>query len=380
MAMFGKKKEPETKGLLGVDVGAGGMKVVELVPEKGRLMLGSYAYSQLKAPREKRTAPLDDPKQAAKMLTRIVKKADMKSTRVNASLPSHSVFHAIITIPQPKDEKEDLQPMIKAQVKKLLPMPVEEMILDTTVIDKHLLPKKVQEPKGKKKSKTKQPAALTKNTKPRKNLRVLVSGAPKVLVNQYVELFKQAKLQLVSLETEAFALIRSLIGKDKARMMIVDIGYERTNITLVHEGIPFLHRSIKAGGSTVTTMMSKQMGISMVEAEQMKLDMAQSGEGELPPVLKEAMMPILHEVKYSLDLYAQQEFHDHATVEKIIVTGGSARLPQIDTFLKETLNINVYLGDPWARIAAPSGLRPVLDELGPRFSVAIGLAMKEDKR
>jgi Tfp pilus assembly PilM family ATPase len=162
--------------------------------------------------------------------------------------------------------------------------------------------------------------------------------------------------------------------------MIVDIGYERTNITLVHEGIPFLHRSIKAGGATVTAMMAKQMGISAPEAEQMKLDLAQQPGGELPPVLKEAMMPILHEVKYSLSLYAQQEFHEHSDVEKIIVTGGSGRLPQIDLFLKEALDINVYLGDPWARIAAPSGLRPVLDEIGPRFSVALGLAMKDSAK
>lgn len=145
---------------------------------------------------------------------------------------------------------------------------------------------------------------------------------------------------------------------------------------MVHEGIPFLHRSIKAGGATVTAMMAKQLGISHGDAEQMKLDLAQAGEGELPPVLKEAMMPILHEVRYSLDLYAQQEFHEHESVEKIIITGGSARLPQIDPFLTEALDINVYLGDPWARVAAPKGIRPVLDEIGPRFSVAIGLAMK----
>ena len=378
--MFGKK-ETEPTGLIGIDVGAGGIKAVELLPEKGRLRLGSYGYSEMKNPEKEHKALLDDPKTGAAVLTRILKDAGIKSTKVNASLPSHSVFHAIITVPQPKDDKEELKPLIETQVRKLLPVPLEEMILDTTVIDKHLLPKKkAPDDKSKNKSKEKKAPALPGKVEARKNIRVLVSGAPKTLVNKYVEMFKLSKLQLTSLETEAFALIRSLIGKDKARIMIVDIGYERTNITLVHEGIPFLHRSIKAGGATVTAMMAKQMGISAPEAEQMKLDLAQQPGGELPPVLKEAMMPILHEVKYSLSLYAQQEFHDHADVEKIIVTGGSARLPQIDSFLKDALDINVYLGDPWARIAAPSGLRPVLDEIGPRFSVALGLAMKDSAK
>jgi hypothetical protein len=41
------------------------------------------------------------------------------------------------------------------------------------------------------------------------------------------------------------------------------------------------------------------------------------------------------------------------------------------------LNINVYIGDPWARIITPEELRPLLDEIGPRLSVAVGLAMRE---
>jgi Tfp pilus assembly PilM family ATPase len=92
-------------------------------------------------------------------------------------------------------------------------------------------------------------------------------------------------------------------------------------------------------------------------------------------VLKEAMMPIVHEVKYSLELYGQQQVNG-GTVEKIILTGGSASLPQIDRVLTQALNTNVYIGDPWARLASYPDLKPVLNEIGPRFAVAVGLAMK----
>lgn len=388
MALFGKKEAP-TPGLIGIDLGAGGMKAVELIPEKGRLRLGTYGYSTQKSPDPNAPALLDDPKRAADILKRIMKDSGMKSTRANASLPSHSIFHAIITIPQPKSAKEDIKPMIEQQVAKLTPKPISEMILDSTVIDKDLMPIKADLQKGKK-AKVKNGDDKTAATavdnaamvaSDKKHVRILVSGAPKDMVQKYVEIFKLAKLQLVALETEAFALIRSLIGKDKARVMVVDIGYERTNITIVDGGIPYLHRSIKAGGVTVTEAIAKQMGISMAEAEQTKVDMAAAGSAaQLPPVLKEAMMPILHEVKYALELYGQQGFHANDAVEKIIVTGGSANLPQIDPFLTDALNINVYLGDPWARVATPPGLRPVLDEIGPRFSVAVGLAMKEMKK
>ena len=376
MGIF-KKKEPQSSGIIGVDIGAGGMKVVELTREKGRMRLLTYGYAEVHSSK----VLIDDPKWAAGVLRDVYKKAGMKSNRVNTSLPSHAVFHAIITIPVPKSPKEDIKPMIESQVKKLLPMPIEEMILDSTVIDKELLPKADDKKKAKKSElndddKKSQPVKSSG-----KHARVLVSGAPKEMVAKYVELFKQAKLQLVSLETEAFALIRSLIGNDRSRIMIVDVGYERTNISIVQQGIPFLHRSIKAGGAMVTEAIANQMGISAEDAEQTKQDLAAADVGEIPPVLKDALQPIVHEARYSLELFAAQDFHEQSTVEKIIITGGSAHLPYFDTFLTDQLNINVYLGDPWARVATPHGLRPVLNEVGPRFSVAIGLAMKDlDKR
>jgi type IV pilus assembly protein PilM len=376
MGLFGKKKS-DSSGLIGVDIGAGGIKCVELTPESGRLRLHTYGFSEEKNPGANNESLLENPKRAAGVLTEIIKKAGIKSGVANASLRSHEVFHAIITVPQPRSEKEDIKPMIETQVKKVLPQPINEMILDSTVIDTDLMPKSRKDKKeAKKDGEKKKEKPLTAHE--RKHIRVLVSGAPKKMVQGYIETFKIAKIDLIALETEAFALIRSLIGKDKSRIMIVDIGYNRTNITIVHDGIPFLHRSIQAGGVDMTNAISQQMGIDMHEAEQTKRDFAMAEESdEVPAVFQKAMQPILHELKYSLQLYAQQDFHVHQNVEKIIITGGSAALPQIRPFLSGELNMNVYLGNPWARIGIPEGIEPVLQENGPRFSVAIGLAMKK---
>lgn len=368
MGIFTKKEEVP-HGLIGVDIGAGGIKAAELIVEKGRLRLHSYGYAELTNPEIVSEDLLKDTKRAAALLTRILKDGHIQSKKVHAALPSADVFHAIVTIPAPRTAKEDIKPQIEKQVEKLLPVPLSEMILDSTIIDKHLMPKE--------ESQDQKTASAPAPQKERQYMRVLVSGAPKTLVQTYVDIFKLAKLELVALETEAFALIRSLVGRDKARIMIVDIGHQRTNITLVQDGLPFMHRSIKAGGVNVTQVIADKMGISLKEAEQTKLDLVQSHMEEVPPALKEAMMPILHEIRYSLELYGQQQAAAVEKVDKIIITGGSSTLPQVDTFFTQELDINVYLGDPWARIALPEGLRPVLDEIGPRMSVAVGLAMKE---
>ncbi|OGL94149.1 hypothetical protein A2317_00465 [Candidatus Uhrbacteria bacterium RIFOXYB2_FULL_41_10] len=360
--------------MIGIDIGAGGIKMIELAPYKGRVRLLTYGHAERTSHTD--GSLLDQPHKCAEIILRVIKESGMKSQKVNAALPSQSVFHTIVTIPQPKSKDENIKPLIEAQVKKLLPRPIEEMILDSTVIDKHLLPKDETE-KSKKESNEKISQDILEK-KEQKHIRVLVSGAPKDLVQKYVDIFKLAKLELVSLETEAFALIRSLVGKDPSRIMIVDIGYERTNIDIIQHGIPFLHRSIKAGGINVTQAIAKQMSISRAQAEQVKFDLAISAQKnqQMPPIIREAMMPILHEIKYALELYGQQDFHEYSAVEKIILTGGSAHLPFLDPFLTEALNMNVYLGNPWARVATPEGSQEMLSEIGPRMSVALGLAMK----
>lgn len=368
MGLFRKKKTEQFSGLLGVDIGTSGIKVVEIVPDKGRLRLSRYGYSEPAGSVRVEGALIDDAPKAAETLRKIMKESDMRAHQAVASLPSSKVFHAMITLPVPKDPKEDLKPIIEAQARKLLPLPLEEMILDSNILDKDLLPKQEAD-------RDKQ-AAVEVGDKSKKYIRVLLTGAPKVLVAKYVELFRIAKIELVSLETEVFAVERSLVGKDKSRVMIVDMGAERTNIAIIDKGVPYLTRGIKSGGNAITQALATSMSVSFEEAEAMKRDLAYSTAQGLPAPLEEAVKPILHEIKYALQLYADQEFHDNSTVEKVVITGGSSAVPGLIPYLTTALNVNVYHGDPWARVATVAEARPVLDEVGPRLAVAIGLAMR----
>jgi type IV pilus assembly protein PilM len=362
------KKTEHFDGTLGIDIGTSGVKIVEIVSERGRLKLSRYGYSEPAKGVENYTRLLDDTPRAVDMLQRVLKASDMRGTRAVASLPSSKVFHAMITLPVPRSAKEDLKPLIEAQARKLLPQPLEEMILDSNILDKDLLPKHDTDKAA--------ANALPSEDKDRKYIRVHLTGAPKVLVAKYVEIFRLAKIELVSLETEIFAVIRSLVGKDKSRVMLVDMGADRTTISVIDRGIPYLTRGIKCGGNAVTQALAANMGVSFEEAEAMKRDLAFSESQTLPPPVEQAIMPIVHEIKYALQLYSDQDFHENNSVEKIVITGGSSHVPGLIPYLGAALNVNVYHGDPWARIATVPEARPVLDEVGPKLAVAIGLAMR----
>ncbi|MFA5946681.1 MAG: type IV pilus assembly protein PilM [Patescibacteria group bacterium] len=377
MALFGgKKAEPTSQGLLGVDLGTAGMKIVELAPaEGGRMKLVTYGYAEPSVPVGARATPLDDLPKTEAVLKRILAEGGFTAKRAVAALPTTNVFHAIISIPVPKNPKEELKGLIEQQSRKLLPLPLEEMVLDTNVLDKHLLTETIS-PTAVQSAQT----GVTGNGMETKFMRVLITAAPKTLVASYVTLFKDLGIELMSLETETFAMTRSLVGKEKSHVLLVDVGAERSNLAIVDQGIPLLTRVIKGGGNAITQALSQTMGIGFDEADAMKRDLGFAADGKLPLPILEALKPIVHEIRYALGLYAEQVGGSAKPVEKIVVTGGSAHLPGLSQYLTQSLNMNVYLGDPWARVLAPAGLRGILEEIGPRFSVAVGLAERLEEK
>jgi type IV pilus assembly protein PilM len=374
--MFGKSKKG---GSLGVDIGANSIKLVELSNDRGRAKLMTYGYAELPASNDGGVL-LDQPKQAGELLAEVCKKAGCAGTIAMAALPTSNIFSTILSIPATKDKKK-IKPMIDAEVAKLSPLPLSEMITYSTFLDGGGEGKKGTEgTKGKKGTEGTEGSETKADDK---NLRVLVTGAAKTLVQKYIEIFKIAKLQLQALDTESFALIRSLIGKDKNAIMLIDLGAKRTNMTVVEKGIPFVSRSINIGGDSITSRIGSTLNVPLEQAERMKRDFVSLSTqdshlaGKLPPFLEPFFQSLVNEAHYAFELYTSMELTEHKKVEKIILTGGSSHLPRMLEFLSETLNMNVYRGDPWARVAHPQDLSVVFEEIGPRMSVAVGLAMRD---
>jgi type IV pilus assembly protein PilM len=128
--------------------------------------------------------------------------------------------------------------------------------------------------------------------------------------------------------------------------------------------------------------MSRALSLDLTTAEQMKCDIKSVStlypdEG-LPKIFQPTLLPMITELEYSMNLYTSQgDEQSPKTIEKIILTGGSSVLPALPAYFSSQLGTKTYVGDPWARVVYPEELRPVLDEIGPRYGVGIGLAMRD---
>lgn len=358
--------------------------MVELRLEKNRPVLFSYGLTsgkqdvhKLLATEEKNIAGLlkpgsatampvkpDNPDQMndaqiekyANTLKTICKTSRIMSKTAVVSLPVSSVFHAVVTLPILK--KEELDHIVKAEVKKLLPMPLEEMALDYQVL---------------------------KGLPEDKSQRVLVNAVPHKLIEFYSKIFQRAGLSLEALEPESTALARCLVGRDQAVSMVIDIGSERTNFFIIDQGMPITHQSIESGGDKIDKVLQNILGVEQSLVEQAKYDLfdylaATSNniltEQKWLDILMPVVDPIMKEVEVSLELYLRQTGNEGKRPEKIILTGGMALMPFLAKYIQEKFKIKCYVGDSWARVVYQEGLKPILRQIGPRMSVAIGLSLR----
>jgi type IV pilus assembly protein PilM len=361
MGLFSKKLD----SYLGVDIGAGSIKVVECRNDRKRARLSTYGFAEMETGSTNPASNLgSDLDQIAATLKEVCTKAKTESKRAVTSLPIAAVFSSVISLPMMP--KKELPAAVQWEAKKLVPLPIEEMVLDWKELPSGQQGKAAAGQQG-------SSAAGQQST------RVLLTGAPKVLVQQYLTVFKKAGLELKSLETEAFALIRSLVGDDPSCILILDIGFARTSMVIVDRATPMLSRSVDVGGKDFSRAIGELMGTDTAAAEQFKLDLAVMpvSTGGLPAILPRTLAPVIQEVRYGVNLYLSQEENRGRVVEKVILAGGSALLPNLTDVLSQELNLRVFVGDPWARVIAPPDLRPALDTIGPRFAVSVGLAMRE---
>lgn len=343
----------KTNNCVGVDVGTASVKVVELERGSTGPRLATYGLIELESD-VIRNNSADMQKVVTTAINEITKQAQVQSKRAVSSLPGFSVFTSLIDLPKMTDK--ELSQAIKYEAKRYVPIPLDNMVLDWKVVN-------VRD-------------VTTKEGLGSTSMQVLLTAAPKALVDRYVGIFRGTTLKLVGLETEAFALTRSLIGNDRSPILVLDIGSSATDVIVAANGFPVLNRTLEAGGKVLTETIAQSLNVSLARAEQFKRDLGINQHGQpLPPAIQSVLARIVGEIQNTLKLYYGKP--SSQKIAKIVLTGGASQLGGLSKYLEEEINIKTFVGNPWARIAYPEALARILQEIGPNFAVAIGLALRE---
>jgi len=333
---------------IGIDVGSNAIRLVQLKKAGDKYSLVSFGSAQLPPNVSQSDSKLDMQK-VAQVIQQIMKSSKIATKSVITALPGSAVFSTVIKMP-PMTQAE-LTQAVKYQAEQNIPLKVEDVRIDWQVVRKN--------------PETGESA-------------VMVVAAPKVKVDRTMELFNMAGLDVVSLETTPISTARALTNSSDPLFMIVDIGGSKTELTIVENGVVTHVRTMPSAGYAMTRSIAQNLGLDAAQAEQFKLKFGLSQDKLEGQVLK-SMRPILgtitDEIQRSIKFYQDQY---GSNVGRIVLTGGSSRMPEITSYLKSVLNLEVVYGNPWSRVVFAPDLTERLNGNAAEFACAVGLAMREN--
>lgn len=337
-----------TTRTLGVDIGTASVKVVELSSAKGgRVELATYGIGAL---------PLDTARNDSDEIIAVVgdalgrahAEAGMKAKKGFASLPGFSVMSQEVALgPVPE---EQIQAAVEREARVILKDQFDEHMIDWEKIDEPVLTR-------------------TLATQGPPMVRVLMSAAPKRVVERYARIFDHAGLKLTSLETEAMALVRALVGRDRTVSLILDMGATSSDIITVEAALPRISKTVRVGGRTITDALAQRMSISPEEA-----DVFKRSSSEISAPIAAVLRPVVQELTEAINGIRKRT---GKAPERLLLAGGSAKLPALQSYIADRTGVKVRIGNPFARVLYPPELRAVLPSVAPDLAVSIGLAMRQ---
>jgi cell division ATPase FtsA len=212
---------------------------------------------------------------------------------------------------------------------------------------------------------------------------VLIALAKDARVKETVDAFQSAGFEVCGAVPQPVAVGDAFrfLGDEPERdiTLVVEIGRTATEISLVEEGELIFARSIAQGGDMFTERLRKSLRLSWHEAEQVKL----SGKG--PPgknverLLRIPRSQLASTVAASVNFAKRQLKRRNLNVERVVVAGGSARLPGLLEDFKSELECTVEVFDALAEVErggrCDSASHECANQEGLEATTAAGLAL-----
>jgi len=334
---------------LGIDIGSHSIKLIEISEEKGVRTL--MAAGSMPTPPKSTTTVNSNSDATSYVIKQLVKETGAKSDQVTIALPEAQVFTRVIDVPQLSSR--ELNSAIQWEAEQYIPLPLDQVNVDFTVL---------------------QDAKASGTGK----MQVLLVAAPKALIERYMTIIELSDLIPIAAETEIIATSRAIHASvaNLKNYMIVSVGAQTTDMSIVHSGILVFTRSISAGGEALTRALIQSLDFNPAQAEEYKKTYGLNKdvlEGKLVISMEPIMMSIVNEMKRAIAFFGERYANER--IDAVIVSGGSSKLPGIVSYIAQLVNIETQLANPWIGIQKEARFA-VLDAEGPTFTVAVGLSIR----
>lgn len=341
--------------VVGVDIGASAVKVVQLKKEKGKIVLQTYGevatgpYADMKAGQ----LPNLTEEQLLTLLPDLIKEANVTAKAASFSIQAASSLLFVMSLPDMTDR--ELANVIPTEARKYIPIPMAEVSLDWWPIPKQEYTDEVTEVKKRE---------------------VLVVAIRKETITHYNNLISQSGFSSPLLEVEIFSAIRSSFKHEMQPTVLIDFGAASTRVAVIEYGVVKTFHTINRGSHYFSQSLATSLGIPFPEAEALKKaqGLTQGENQEVFQILSTGMNYIFSEIN---NVLLEYERTYHRSIGKMVLIGGGARMKGLAERMGQEFQFPITFGDPFSKAESPAFLQDILTESGPEFAIALGLALKQ---
>jgi len=341
------------KETIGLDIGSSYLKVVQLKERRGAYSL--ELFDMLPLPPELIVeGSIIDSLRLVDSIKELIKKARIKTKNAAIGIAGHaSVIIRRISLPEMSEE--ELSESIKFEAEQYVPFDVEDVNIDFQILG----PK---EEAG--------------------QMDVMLVAVKKDIVNEYVSVVKEAGLNPVVVDVNAFALsnmyeINYGISPEK-NIAIINVGASTINMNILKGGTSVFTRDSAVGCHLHTEAIQKEFNLSYEQAERLKRGEPIEGISpeQVEPVVSSASETILDEIIRSIDYFKSAAFHED--IHEIVLSGGGALVKDFSRMLAERAGTEVIVAEPFKNINIPQKKFDItfIEESAPMAAVAVGLALR----
>lgn len=343
------------KPLFGLDIGSSSIKVMQLESHGKQPIVVGYGAGNYN-PGSIKSGVVEDYRSLASDIKNLFKNniiGEINTHRVALAIPASRTFTRSINLPSELKSSELIQ-AVRMEAEQYIPMPIDELYLDYSVIEHN-----------------------------EKAIELLAVAVPKKVVDSYMLLVRMLGLEPVAFDTtilSAARLHRQQVSiHDDVPTVLIDFGGYSADIT-IHDKTVIVTGTMEGGGNSFTDQISKKLDITQDEAHIVKTKYG-LGKSKKQAEIVEALQPdldkLIKEIRRMIRYYEERS-SSKSKIQQIVMIGGGANMPGLSGFLTDTLRMPARTSNPWQHLTLGRLQPPSVIEKSMYVTVA-GLALIQPK-
>lgn len=341
-----------SKKIIGLDLGSSSIKMAELTLSQGGATLENFSFVPT-PPQSLNNGEITDTYIVGESIKALHK--EQKFSRKNACIGMWGTAAIVKKITMPRVDPKGLKEQIKYEAQQYLPFDVSQVTLEYHVLPFSSDPTQME---------------------------ILIIAAQNEYVARYLEVSVLSGLKCTIMDVSCLALANIFefnYGKLGEPVALFNFGSNSTQFVVVFQGEVLFARDIPVGGFHFTNEISKNMGVTLEEAESLKLSSAATSESpeDTRTFMNMALDYVTEEIRNSIDFYAASG--GDMQVSKAFYTGGASQTSGMIDHLSEALKMEFEVLNPLLRIKASNKkfTPQYLEQIMPFLAVSLGLGLRE---